>query len=44
MIWDFLVFVIIGPLVGFFVYYLFEDRKKSEKFIDKLRSETRLVY
>ena len=44
MIWDFLLFVIIGPLVGFFVYYLSEDRKKSDKFIDKLRSETRLVY
>jgi len=44
MFWDFLLFVIIGPLVGFFVYYLSEDKKRTEKFTDQLRSESRLVY
>lgn len=44
MIWDFLLFIIIGPLVGFFVYYLTEDRRKSEKLIDQLKSESRLVF
>ena len=44
MFGDFLLFVIIGPLVGFFIYYLSEDRKKSEKYSDQLRSESRLVY
>ncbi len=33
--WDFLIFFIIGPLVGFFIYYLAEDRKRSEEYRDE---------
>jgi hypothetical protein len=32
--WNFLIFFIIGWLVGFFVYYLTEDHKQSEDYQD----------
>ncbi len=45
MLWDFFLFIIIGPLVGFFVYYLSEDKKRSEKYLeDDIKSNSRLVY
>ncbi len=33
--WDLFIFFIIGSVVGFFVYYLMEDRKHSEKYRDE---------
>ncbi len=44
MLWDFILFMIVGPLVGFFIYYLTEDRKRSEEYLDQLRNESSLVY
>ena len=44
MLWDFLLFVVIGPLIGFFVYYLCEDRKRSKRYLDELRDNSHLIY
>ncbi len=32
MFWDFFLFVIIGPLIAFFIYYLTEDRKRADRY------------
>lgn len=44
MLGDFMLFIILGPLVGFFIYYLAEDRKRSEKYLDEIKHNSRLVY
>lgn len=44
MLWDFMLFIVLGPLVGFFVYYLLEDRKRSEKYLDDIKHNSHLVY
>jgi len=41
---DFFLFVILGPLVGFFVYYLCEDRKRSDEYHEELRRQSRLTF
>lgn len=44
MLWDFILFLTIGPLIGFFIYYLAEDRRRSDDFFDHLENESHLVY
>jgi len=43
MIWEFLALVCIGPVIGFFVYYLLDDRKRTEEYLDQLRAGSRLA-
>jgi hypothetical protein len=34
---DFLLFVSIGPIIAFFIYYLCADRKKSREYFEEHR-------
>ena len=43
MLWDFILFITIGPLIGFFIYYLTEDRRRAEKYHEELRHGSRLT-
>ena len=42
MLWDFLLFIAIGPLVAFFIYYLTEDRRRTKQYLEELREGSRL--
>ncbi len=42
MLREFILFIILGPLVGFFIYHLTEDRKRSEEFRDEHSSRLTL--
>jgi len=34
MLWNLLMLFSIGPIIGFFVYYLVSDRKRSEDYFE----------
>jgi len=40
---DFLLFITIGPLIGFCMYFLSDHKKRSEERLNQLRENSHLV-
>ena len=43
MWWDFLLFITLGPLIGFCIYYLSERKNRSDDHLNQLRENSHLV-
>lgn len=43
MWWDFLLFVTIGPLIGFCMYYLCDHKNRTQEHLNQLREDSHLV-
>ena len=43
MWWDFLLFITIGPLIGFFLYFLRDNQNRSDQHLNELKEHSHLV-
>lgn len=43
MLWDFLLFMTIGPLIGFFIYFLRDHKNRAEEHLNQIRENSHLV-